>query len=86
MAEMPRDTPPRPSPSRSPRQGGQGQGCKYKAGKNVYVVFCNNGVWGIEHGKEALAVGGPLPKGETLVRFPGDEELFGVPKAAVWWI
>ena len=26
----------------------------------------------------------PPPKGETWVRFPGDEELFGVPKAAVW--
>ena len=26
----------------------------------------------------------PPPKGETWVRFPGDEELFGVPKTAVW--
>ena len=53
-------------------------------GENVYVVFWDKGVWGIENGKEALAAGGPPPKGETWVSFPGDEEFFGVPKDAVW--
>ena len=65
------------------RQGGRG-GCKYKARGNIYVVFCNKRVWGMENGMEALAAGGPPHKRETWGRFPGDEELFGVPKAAVW--
>ena len=82
MADMPRDTSP-PKPKPKPKARGA-WACKYKAEENVYVGFCNKGVWGIEHGKEVLAAGGPPPKGETWVRFPWDKELFGVPKAAVW--
>ena len=72
-----------PKPKPKPKARGGGGACKYKAGENAYVVFCDKGVWGIKHGKEALAAGGPHPKGETWVRFLGDKEIFGVPKADV---
>ena len=63
--DMPRDTPPPPKPKpKTKARGAGGGGCKYKAGENVYVVSCDKGVWGIEHGKEALAAGGPPPKGK----------------------
>ena len=60
MADMPTDTPP-PKPKPKPKARGAGGGCNYKAGENVYVFFCDKGVWGIEHGKEALAAGGTPP-------------------------
>ena len=50
--------PPCPRPRQSGRGGG---GVKDKAWENVYVLFCDNGVWEMENGKEALAAGGPLP-------------------------
>ena len=42
-------------------------------------------MWGIKNGKEALAGDGPPRKRETWVGFLGYEEVFGVPKARVWW-
>ena len=50
----------------------------------MYVVFRDNGQWGIEQGKEALAAGGPPGVGETWIAFPKDPELFAIPRASVW--
>ena len=50
----------------------------------MYVVFRDNGEWGIEQGKEALAAGGPHGVGETWISFPKDPELFAIPRASVW--
>ena len=49
----------------------------------MYVVFRDNGEWGIEQGKEALAAGGPAGVGETWIFFPKDPELFAIPRASV---
>ena len=56
MADMPRDT---PLPKAKAKWAGGGW-LKDKAWENVYVLFCDNGVWEMENGKEALAAGGPL--------------------------
>ena len=50
----------------------------------MYVVFRDNGQWGIEQGKDALAAGGPPGFGETWISFPKDPELFAIPRASVW--
>ena len=50
----------------------------------MYVVFRDNGEWGIEQGKEALAAGAPPGVGETWISFPKDPELFAIPRASVW--
>ena len=50
----------------------------------MYVVFRDNGQWGIERGKEALAAGGPPGVGETWIAFTKDPELFAIPRASVW--
>ena len=62
IADMPRIPPPAQAQAEAQGKGDGGGGCKYKAGENNYVGFCDKGVWGIEHGKEALAAGGPPPK------------------------
>ena len=61
MAHMPRETP-LPKPKPKPKARGAA-GRKYKLG-NVYGVFCDKVVWGVEQGKDALAAGGPPPKGK----------------------
>ena len=77
--------PPQPQPkSKAKPKARGGGGCKYKAGEQVYVVFRDNGEWGIEQGKEALAAGGPPGVGETWISFPKDPELFAIPRASVW--
>ena len=77
--------PPQPQPkSKAKPKARGGGGCKYKAGEQVYVVFRDNGEWGIEQGKEALAAGGPPGVGETWISFPKDTELFAIPRASVW--
>ena len=73
-----------PTPTQGQAKGKRGGGCKYKAGEQVYVVFRDNGQWGIEQGKEALAAGGPPGVGETWIAFPKDPELFAIPRASVW--
>ena len=50
----------------------------------MYVVFRDNGEWGIEQGKQALAAGGPPGVGETWTSFPKDPELFAIPRVSVW--
>ena len=72
-----------PTPTQGQAKGKSGGGCKYKAGEQVYVVFRDNGQWGIEQGKEALAAGGPPGVGETWIAFPKDPELFAIPRASV---
>ena len=74
----------RAPPTQGQAKGKMGGGCKYKAGEQVYVVFRDNGQWGIEQGKEALAAGGPPGVGETWISFPKDPELFAIPRASVW--
>ena len=46
--------------------------------------FATRGCGGLSMARRPLLRVDPSPKGETWVRFPGDKELFGVPKAAVW--
>ena len=48
-----------------------GTGCKYKLEGNIYVVFCDKGVREMGNGKEALAAGGPPPKGGDKGQVPG---------------
>ena len=79
----PKAQPPQPQPKAKPKAR-EGGGCKYKAGEQVYVVFRDNGQWGIEQGKEALAAGAPPGVGETWIAFPKDPELFAIPRASVW--
>ena len=50
----------------------------------MYVVFRDNGEWGIEQGTEAFAAGAPPGVGETWISFPKDPELFAIPRASVW--
>ena len=76
--------PPPPTQVEGQAKGKRGGGCKYKAGEQVYVVFRDNGEWGIEQGKEALAAGAPPGVGETWISFPKDPKLFAVPRVSVW--
>ena len=50
----------------------------------MFLVFGDNGEWGIEQGKEALAAGAPPGVGETWISFAKDPELFAIPRASVW--
>ena len=86
LARLPRELrPPPPTPTQVKGQAkGKRGGCKYKAGEQVYVVFRDNGEWGIEQGKEELAAGGPPGVGETWISFPKDPELFAISRASVW--
>ena len=81
----PRPSPPNPNPRPSQRQ--EGGGCKYKAGEQVYVVFRDNGQWGMEQGKEAFPRvappgwgrrGSPSPK--TPESSPSRERRFEKPR------
>ena len=49
------------------------------------LLFARRGCGESSTASRPLSLVDPPPKGETWVMFPGDEELFGVPKAAVWW-
>ena len=46
-----RASPPTPTQVEGQAKGKREGGCKYKAGEQVYVVFRDNGEWGIEQGK-----------------------------------
>ena len=73
--------PPTPTQVKGQAKGKRGRGCKYKAREQVYVVFRDNGEWGIEQGKQALAAGGPPGVGETWISLPKYPKLFAIPRA-----
>ena len=78
----PRPSPPNPNPRPSQRQ--EGGVVQIQSGGASLCRVRDNGQWGIEQGKEALAAGGPPGVGETWIAFPKDPELFAIPRASVW--
>ena len=70
-----------PAQAQAQGQGkGGGGGVSTRRWKMLMSFFATRGCGGSRTARRSLPRVDPPPKGETWVRFPGDEKLFGVPK------